>query len=160
MLRTGLVRGEEAMRNNALAVALLVIGSAVVSGQQPATVYAPGDEGIALPIPIKHVEPTYTPQARTARIQGYVVVEAIVLANGRVGDVKMVRSELWPYLGPSAKDQGAPTFLTPAEVTKFGLDKQAFNAAGRTTFQPGTKDGEPVAVRILMEMQFDLSRVR
>ena len=148
------------MRKNALVVSLLIVGSAVVAGQKPATVYELSDDGIKLPMPIKTVEPTYTPQARTARIQGYVLVEAIVLANGTVGDVKMVRSELWPYLGPSAKDQGAPKFLTPAEVAKLGLDKQAFNAAKRTTFKPGTKDGQPVAVRILMEMKFALSGVR
>ena len=73
---------------------------------------------------------------------------------------KMVRSEMWPYLGPSAKDQGAPKFLNPAEVAKLGLDKQAFNAAKRTTFKPGTKDGQPAAVRLVMEMKFALSGVR
>jgi hypothetical protein len=143
------------VRKLALAVSLSIIGSAVVSGQRPATVYDPGDR-IALPQGIKVVEPTHTPQARAARIQGYVVVEAIILATGMVGDVKVVQSELWPYLGPSAKDQGAPKFLTPAEVAKFGLDKQAINAAKQSTFSPGTKDGQRVAVRILIRMKFEL----
>ena len=134
------------MRRKQIVVSLLVLGSAVASGQQPATVYDQED-GVTLPVAIKVVQPTYTPQARTAGIVGFVMVEAVVLATGTVADVKVVRSELRP-------SQGAQKFLTPDEVTKLGLDKQALNAAKRSTFKPGTKGGKPVAVRILIEMKF------
>jgi protein TonB len=41
---------------------------------------------------IKKVEPRYPPIARTARIEGTVVVDAIILKDGSVSDVKVLKS--------------------------------------------------------------------
>jgi len=46
--------------------------------------------------------------------------------------------------------------LTPAEVTKSRLDQQAMEAAKQWVFQPGTKDGKRVAVRIQIALTFAL----
>jgi len=39
----------------------------------------------------------------------------------------------------------------------FGLDAQAVIAARQWIFKPGTKDGQPVAVRVMIEMTFTLT---
>jgi len=41
---------------------------------------------------IKKVEPRYPPIARTARIEGTVVVDAVILEDGSVSDVKVLKS--------------------------------------------------------------------
>lgn len=41
---------------------------------------------------IKRVEPIYPPIARTARIEGTVVLDAIIMADGSVGDITVLES--------------------------------------------------------------------
>lgn len=93
----------------------------------------PGN-GVSLPIPIKQVKADYTPEARTARIEGTVRLSCVVLANGHVGDVTVVQS-------------------LDADL---GLDRQAVDALKQWEFKPGTKDGKAVDVRIEVEMTFTL----
>jgi protein TonB len=38
----------------------------------------------------------------------------------------------------------------------FGLDQEAIKAAKQWLFKPGTKDGKPVAVRVMIELTFML----
>ncbi len=90
--------------------------------------------GAVAPKPIKIVKATYTPEARAAKIQGTVIVEAVVLADGTVGQVKVTRSL----------------------DTKFGLDAEALKATKQWTFSPGTRDGKPVPVVVSIEQSFFL----
>jgi hypothetical protein len=146
------------MSRTLFAIAFSVLGPAMISGQgqdSKPVVYSPG-AGVVAPKVVKSVTPTYTPEARAARIQGTVTVEAVVLPDGKVGDVTVAKSELWPYLGPSSKDAGTVVLLSLAEVMKLGLDKQALKAAKQWVFQPGRKDGKPVAVRIQIGLRFAL----
>ncbi len=99
----------------------------------PLTVYEAGN-GVSLPALIKEVKPTYTAAAIAARIQGTVLLAAVVLPNGTVGEVTVLRSL----------------------DTKFGLDDQAVAAAKQWLFAPGMKEGVPVAVRVTIEMSFTL----
>ena len=69
-----------------------------------------------------------------AKVQGSVILECVVRADGSVGDVQVVRS------------------LDPT----FGLDQQAVAAAKKWTFVPGTRLGEPVPVLITIELTFTL----
>jgi TonB family protein len=96
-------------------------------------VYRPGS-GIVLPRPIREVKPQYTADAMRAKIQGQVLLEAVVLPDGSVGDVEVVRS------------------LDPV----FGLDQEAIKAAKQWRFVPGTRQGQPVAVLVTIEMTFTL----
>jgi periplasmic protein TonB len=96
-------------------------------------VYSPGD-GVSLPVVVTRVAPQYTPAAMEARIEGTVLLDCVVLADGMVGDVSVSRS-LDPMLG---------------------LDQEAVKAAKQWTFKPGTKDGKPVAVRVQIESTFTL----
>lgn len=142
-----------------LAFALSVLGPTMVSGQDTKPVVYNLGAGVVAPKVLKSVTATYTPEARAARIQGTVTVEAIVLPDGSVGDVAVSKAELWPYRGPSSKDAGTVVLLSSAEVTQSGLDQQAMQAAKRWVFQPGRKDGKPVAVRVQIGLRFVLGVV-
>jgi TonB family protein len=87
-----------------------------------------------MPIPVYEERPQYTPAAMDAKIQGDVLLEAVVLIDGTVGDVSILQS-----LDPS-----------------YGLDQQAVDAMRRWTFQPGTRNGEPVRVAVQVQMTFTL----
>lgn len=80
------------------------------------------------------VKPQYTQEALAARIEGTVWLEAVVLSDGTVGDVFVVRSL----------------------DSVLGLDRQAVTAMKQWEFKPGTKDGKAVAVRVEVEMTFTL----
>jgi TonB family protein len=96
-------------------------------------VYTPGD-GVSRPTLVSMVKPTYTDAAKEARIQGEVQLEAVVLADGRVGDVIVTRSL----------------------DSEHGLDQSAIDAMKQWVFEPGIKDGQPVAVRVDAQMTFAL----
>jgi TonB family protein len=80
------------------------------------------------------VEPQYSADAMRAKIQGLVVVSAVVLPDGSVTDVKVIRS----------LDRS------------FGLDIKAIEAARQWRFFPGTRQGEPVPVLVNIELEFNL----
>jgi TonB family protein len=121
-------------------VAATILTTAVVplnvtAAAQTQQVYQPGS-GVALPRVIREVKPVYTPEAMRARIQGTVWLRAVVLASGEVGEVT-VRKSL---------DE------------EHGLDVAAIDALKQWTFKPGTKNGEPVAVEVTVEMTFTLKK--
>jgi TonB family protein len=91
-------------------------------------------DGITMPVPRYEERPQYTPAALDARVQGDVLLEAVVLTDGSVGDVKVVES---------------------LDET-YGLDQQAVDAMRRWTFEPGMRDGEPVRVAVKVQMTFTL----
>ncbi|MDA1094460.1 MAG: energy transducer TonB [Acidobacteria bacterium] len=105
-------------------------GSGGGSGGGP---YRPGN-GVETPQPLRQARPNYTSEAMRAKIQGEVIIEAVVLPDGSVGDVKIVRS----------LDQN------------FGLDEEALKAARQWLFRPGTRFGEPVAVLVTIALTFTL----
>jgi len=96
-------------------------------------VYRPGS-GIVNPRLIREVKPQYTADAMRAKIQGTVLLECVVLPDGSVGKVDVVKS------------------LDPT----FGLDAEAIKAAKQWRFVPGTRFGEPVAVLVTIELTFTL----
>ena len=97
----------------------------------PPRVYRPGKE-VKAPRLVKEVKPEYTPEAMDARIQGSVWLEAVVLDTGEIGEVEVTRSL----------------------DSVYGLDNEAVKAMKQWRFEPGTKDGKPVAVRVEVEMSF------
>jgi TonB family protein len=104
------------------------------SPQQDAPqVYRPGG-GVTAPRLVKEVKPKYNPEAMEAKIQGRIKLEAVVLETGEVGDVEIIES-----------------------LDKvYGLDDEAVKCITQWLFEPGTKDGKPVAVRVEVEMSFTL----
>ena len=74
--------------------------AATVPAQDPADKPWPPDgvlvlnksEGLKAPEIVREFKPSYTQGAMRERIQGLVEVQAIVLADGTVGDVRVVKS--------------------------------------------------------------------
>jgi protein TonB len=92
----------------------------------------PKNPGARHPKRIRDVAPGYTPEAMRDKIQGTVVLEAVVMPDGTVGAVRIVKS------------------------LDTRLDEQAVQAAARWFFEPGTLNGTPVATRVTLELEFRL----
>lgn len=90
--------------------------------------------GVTLPSPLVETKPVYNDAAMKAGIEGTVLLETIVLADGSVGDVKVVRSL----------------------DTMYGLDQAAIDAMKQWRFRPAMKDGSPLRVAVSVEMTFTL----
>ena len=114
-----------------LALAAAVPAIAAVPQGAEGPVYTVGD-GVSAPVVVKQVKPQYTAEARRAKVEGTVTLEAIVETDGTVGDVTVTKG------------------LEP------GLDEQAVKALRLWRFEPGKKDGKAVRVRITLEMTFTL----
>jgi len=95
--------------------------------------YRPGN-GVEQPTVLRQVRPNYTADAMRAKVQGVVLVEAVVLPDGSVGEARVVRSL----------------------DSTFGLDEEALKAAKQWRFAPGTRFGQPVAVLVTIELTFTL----
>jgi len=100
---------------------------------QARTVYRQED-GVRLPEIVREVRPRYTPEAMQARIQGGVMMRAVVEADGSVKDVEVVESL----------------------DSEYGLDDQATSALKQYEFKPGLWMGQAVPVLITVEMRFML----
>ena len=90
--------------------------------------------GVTMPIVVTEVKPSYTAEAMRAKVQGAVMVEAVVREDGSVGRVRVVRS---------------------LDRT-FGLDEEALKAVKNWHFRPGKRQGANVAVLVEIELMFTL----
>ncbi len=88
--------------------------------------------GVSAPRLVYGPDPEFSEEARKAKYQGTVVLWAIVGIDGRVRDIRVFRS-----LG-------------------MGLDEKAIEALRNWRFEPGRKDGVPVAVQVGVEVNFRL----
>ena len=111
------------------------------SGGQEADTQAAGTGQVFRPGPnienprvLHSVSAKYTAEAIQAKVTGVVVLELVVLPDGTVGDITVMKSL----------------------DSRFGLDQAAVKAVKQTRFAPGTRLGEPVAVRVTMEISFSL----
>jgi TonB family protein len=103
----------------------------------PAGVERPG-QGIQDPQLVKDTKPAYTEGALNAGIEGIVQVEAVVRADGTVGDVRIVKS----------LDK------------EYGLDQAAIDAVKGWQFKPGRKDGQAVPVLVSIDLSFKVRSSR
>jgi periplasmic protein TonB len=90
--------------------------------------------GVTAPTVLREVKPGYTADAMRAKVQGTVRLECVVLPDGTVGRVEVIRSL----------------------DNSFGLDQEAIKAAKQWRFRPGMRQGEPVAVLVIIELDFTL----
>lgn len=90
-----------------------------------------GGEVLA-PVKLSGPPPAYTELARRARIQGTVVLDAVIDREGDVTDVQVV------------------------EPLPMGLTESAVEALYQWHFRPGTLHGEAVPVRFLLRVEFGI----
>jgi periplasmic protein TonB len=89
--------------------------------------------GVTDPVIMLNPLPPYTEEARRARAEGLVVLQAVIRKDGTVGSFKILKR-----LG-------------------YGLDKSSVNTIGaKWRFKPGTRNGEPVDVMANIEVRFRL----
>jgi protein TonB len=93
----------------------------------------PGN-GVSWPRLVREVKPNYTAEAMRAQIEGLVELEIIVLADGSVGRVSLLRSL----------------------DSRFGLDQEAIKAVRNWRFEPGRRMGKAIPVRVGVELSFNL----
>ena len=86
------------------------------------------------PEPIRRVQPEYTASARAAKIEGAVVFDCIIDANGNLKILRVVRS-----IG-------------------YGLDQSAYTALQQWRFRPAVIGGKPASSRMNIEVRFTLPR--
>ena len=133
------MRGKQDFRHFILAVVM----SVVLGGMGWAQILAPSESpqtekvyrlgaGITSPKPTKRVDPEFSEEARRDKVQGIVILSLVVGVDGIPRDITVKRS-----LG-------------------HGLDEKAMEAVKQWIFEPGRKDGQPVPVRVMMEVSFKL----
>lgn len=101
----------------------------VVTGPDGERIYAVKN-GVVAPKVLYQREPEFSEEARKARYQGTVGLTMVVDRFGKVREVQLVR--------PSG----------------MGLDERAANGVKNWRFQPATRNGEPVAVKVYVEVGF------
>ena len=91
-------------------------------------------QGITPPVTLTRVSPLYTESARRARIEGVMILEAVIDRQGNVGEIKVLKG-----LG-------------------FGLDENAVSAVARWKFRPAhAGDGRAVAVYFRLTVDYHLN---
>lgn len=88
--------------------------------------------GVSAPKALYAPAPRYAEKERKEKRQGTVVLSLVVTPEGEARDIKVTQS------------------LTP------NLDENAIDAVRQWRFQPGMKDGKPVAVQINVQVSFKL----
>jgi TonB family protein len=92
--------------------------------------------GVSSPVLVHEVKPAYTGDAMRAKLQGVVEMEAVVLPDGTI-DPNQIK-------------------ITRSLDSTFGLDQQAVIAVKQWRFRPGLYKGQPVPVRVNVELTFTL----
>ena len=101
------------------------------TGQDHSAVFSVG-KSVTGPKPLHTPDPEYSDEARKAKYQGDINLWCVIGPNGKVIQIKL------------------------RQCLGHGLDEQAVRALSQWTFQPATKDGQPVAVQLNVSMTFHL----
>jgi len=102
------------------------------AGSGPPGIYPAGKQGVTIPQAIYSPEPSFSDEARKAKMQGVVMLLLVVGKDGRTYNIRVGQS-----LG-------------------MGLDEKAIEAVSRWRFKPATLNGQPVATQIAVEVDFHL----
>ncbi len=90
----------------------------------------PGDQEMERPVFYQRIKPAYTEQADLMGITATIELEAVFGADGKVGDVQVLR---W---------------------AGFGLEESAIAATRQLKFRPARRDGKDVTIRALVRYNF------
>ncbi len=95
------------------------------------TVYTPGGD-VKAPKVVHYVEPQFSSSSKEAFVEGIVKLKTTVTPDGLPSDIEVTK-------GLNAEE-----------------NQSAVEAVKQWRFQPGTKAGEPVHVRVSIEIAFNL----
>ena len=95
-------------------------------------VYRPGG-AVSAPRAIHYVRPKYSSDALLHRIEGSVLLEAIVTTGGRASQIRILKS-----------------------LDRGGLDEEAVAAVAQWRFEPGRLAGTPVDVLVTIMLDFTI----
>jgi TonB family protein len=87
---------------------------------------------LAMPVPIRKVDPKYPPDLIEQNVQGEVILYAVIRADGSVDSIQVART------------------LDPQ------LDTNAKSAFAQWKFQPGSKAGTPVDLEVIAHIPFKI----
>jgi len=95
----------------------------------------PGDDtDLAAPVAMRKIDPGYVPDAIREKIEGLVLLRAIIRSDGKVEHVEVLKS------------------------LDARLDERAVNALLRWEFQPATRRGVPVDLEAVVQIPFALPK--
>jgi len=100
----------------------------------PAAVERRASGTLSGPVPTRKVDPRFPPALIQAHVQGEVVLYAIIRENGSVDSIQVIRP------------------LDPV------LDQNAMEALAEWKFQPGSRNGVPVALEAVVHIPFRTTR--
>lgn len=92
-----------------------------------------GSQGISAPKILEKTSPWYTDEALREQVQGTVLIDIVIEKNGMPGFIEVTRG-----VEPS-------------------LDEQTVVTVSQWRFEPPMKDGQPIRVRVSLEVAFKLS---
>lgn len=90
----------------------------------------PADTGLVGPVPLRKVDPKYPPELKLEKVEGEVVLYAVIRKDGSVDSIQLVQG------------------LDPE------LDQDAMDALARWKFQPAERQGEPVELVAIVRIPF------
>jgi protein TonB len=90
------------------------------------------DNCLSAPRPISSSPPTYSEEARKAKVEGDCIVSLVVDEKGNLTNLHVVSG-----LG-------------------MGLDEKAIEAIKKWKFEPAFRDGKPVAAKLTVQVSFHL----
>lgn len=102
----------------------------IAAGQEKT--YRVGEQGVTPPKVLYKMEPTYTDEARNAKIEGVVELAVEIDTEGLAQNIQVLRS------------------------LDGGLDQSAVASVQQWRFRPGQKNGKPVRVAAKIEVNFRL----
>jgi TonB family protein len=130
ILANGVDRRSPGITRSLLAI---VAGAALLSllAAVSSPIYKVG-QGIVAPKVLSKVEPVYTQHARAAKIHGPVILAVVIGTDGRAREFQVKKT------------------------IDTGLSDNAIEAIRKWKFQPGMRDGKPVNVKAVIEVNFRL----
>jgi len=127
-------RADEANALQAQAAAMRRVFAAQLSPQYTATSMSPRRVGAGVTPPklLLKIEPSYSEEARSTKLQGTVLVKVIIDVDGIAKNAQILRG------------------------VGMGLDEKAVEAISHWRFQPGQLGGAPIPVEAQIEVNFRL----
>jgi TonB family protein len=98
-------------------------------GEDVTVIHHPTGE-LARPVPVRKVDPRYPPALVEAKVQGEVILYAIVRENGTIDSIQLVHG------------------IDPT------LDQNAIEALALWKFEPARRNGVPVALEAVVHIPF------